>query len=381
MISRKIRPTRASLHLSVLGVVLAHMIGALHLPSTCAAETLRIGYIGSLTGDAGAIGSEIANTLEVSIDEINQAGGINGRKLELVVEDDGYEVKRALTAYESIKNRVNSKVIFMSTYGGLFALGKRAENDRFTVVDTLDCNDDIVKISRMHTCVATRTESIGEAFAKHILTHGDGDVGVLYEQEAWFNFIVRNLKQQLGTRLIEVVAPVQAGDYRAEILKLKSSKVRQVIFLGNDSMGKAVARARDIDQQGQFYSIASVMSPGFGALAGKSLNGMLVTNWLIPRNAAFTQFNKRYNARFGKNITLEFVAGPTRDAATLVFNALRALPSSDANVSGVQVRNEMVNQAEFEGISGKIKMDQDGAVRTIRETLFRYEDGSLLSSN
>jgi hypothetical protein len=41
----------------------------------------------------------------------------------------------------------------------------------------------------------------------------------------------------------------------------------------------------------------------------------------------------------------------------------------------------MVNQAEFEGISGKIKMDQDGAVRTIRETLFRYEDGSLLSSN
>jgi branched-chain amino acid transport system substrate-binding protein len=349
--------------------------------STSVAENLRIGYIGSLTGDAGVIGSEIARTLEVAINQINESGGINGRAVELITEDDGYEIKRTLTAYESLKSRINSKVIFMSTYGGLFALGKRAEHDDIVVIDTLDCNDDLIKTSRMHTCVATRTESIGEAFFQNIKAHGAGKVGVLYEQEAWFNFIVNNLKQQLGDRLIEVVTPVQSSDYRAEVLKLKSSKVEQVIFLGNDSMGKAVAQARDFGLHGQFYSIAGVMSPNFGALAGPSLNGMLVSNWLIPRNGAFTDFNQRYRARFGSDVTLEFVAGPTRDATTLAFNALRKVLTNGDSVSGARVRDELANHQQFDGITGRIKMDEDGAVRTIRETLFRYDNGKLLSIN
>ena len=121
--------------------------------STCLAENLKVGYIGALTGDAAGIGTEIAMVLQVSIDEINQTGGINGRKLELVAEDDGYEVRRTLSAYEKLKSGINSKVIFMTTYGGLFAIGKRAENDGIVLVDTLDCNDDIVKTSQMHTCV------------------------------------------------------------------------------------------------------------------------------------------------------------------------------------------------------------------------------------
>jgi ABC-type branched-subunit amino acid transport system substrate-binding protein len=175
-----------------------------------------------------------------------------------------------------------------------------------------------------------------------------------------------------------VVAPVQAGDYRAEVLKLKGSKSEQVIFLGNDSMGKAVAQARDVGLKGQFYSIAGVMSPNFGALAGKSLNGMLVSNWLIPRNAAFSDFNQRYRNRYGSDVTLEFVAGPTRDATTLVFNALRKSLATGGGVAGAKIRNEMSDLREFDGITGRIKMDPDGAVRTIRETLFRYENGKLL---
>jgi branched-chain amino acid transport system substrate-binding protein len=373
------------IHSSAFSFNLSHIIGTLLLianlvcfSSTGWAENLRIGYIGSLTGDAGVIGSEIARTLEVAINQINEDGGINGTAVELIAEDDGYEVKRTLTAYESLKSRINSKVIFMSTYGGLFALGRRAEQDDIVVVDTLDCNDELIKTSRMHTCVATRTESIGEAFVQHIKAHGEGRVGVLYEQEAWFNFIVNNLKQQLGDRVVEVVAPVQAGDYRAEVLKLKGSKSEQVIFLGNDSMGKAVAQARDVGLKGQFYSIAGVMSPNFGALAGKSLNGMLVSNWLIPRNAAFSDFNQRYRNRYGSDVTLEFVAGPTRDATTLVFNALRKSLATGGGVAGAKIRNEMSDLREFDGITGRIKMDPDGAVRTIRETLFRYENGKLL---
>ena len=144
-------------------------------------------------------------------------------------------------------------------------------------------------------------------------------------------------------------------------------------------MGRAYTQARDVELQGQFYSIASVTSSGFTNLAGKALNGTYVSNWLIPRNDIYVEFSQKYKSRYGKDIGLEFVAGPTHDAATLVFNTLRKLNVSNAEVTGSQVRNGMVNEKEFNGITGRIKMDKDGAVKTIREKLFRYENGKLVN--
>lgn len=354
------------------------LILSLFTPVVCSAENLRIGYIGALTGDAAALGTEIMKVLQVSVDEVNQAGGINGRKLELIVEDDGYDVKRTISAYEKLKSNLNSKVLFMTTYGGLFTLGKRAETDDIVIVDTLDCNDDIVRVSSMHTCVATRTESIGEGFLEKIRANGDGKVGVLYEQEAWFNFIVGTLRKALGNNLIEVVAPVQSGDYRAEVLKLKNAKVDHVVFLGNDSMGRAFAQARNIGLKASFYSIASVTSRGFSDLAGDSLNGTFVSNWVMPRNDNYLDFTRKFKARHGSDVALDFVAGPTYDAGKLVINVLQDLYASHSEISGKQIRAALSKEDPFDGVSGRIKMDDDGAVRSIRERLFRYEKGNLV---
>lgn len=348
------------------------------LVSICIGETLRIGYIGAQTGDAAAIGSEIARTLAVAVSEINSAGGINGQQVELVVEDDGYQITRAISAYEKLKSSINSRVIFMTTYGALFALGKRPEKDQIVVVDTLDCNDALVRISKMHSCVATRTESIGETFLSRIEKRGGGSVAVLYEEEAWFNFIVSTLRARYGSDLLEIPAPVQAADYRAEVLKLKAKGVKHIVFLGNDSMGRAMEQARGIGISANFYSIASVMSPGFQALAGKALEGTVVSNWVIPRNKQYQKFASRFTSLHDRPIQLEFVAGPTADAASLVFAALKTIGAEKRAMNAENLRQAMTEHQSFEGISGTIKMDPDGAVRTVREVAYVYKNGDLV---
>lgn len=344
--------------------------------SVARADSLKIGYIGALTGDAAAIGTEIAKTLQVAVTDINASGGINGKSVELVLQDDGYQITKALSAYESIKGRINSNVIFMTTYGALFALGKRPETDGKVIIDTLDCNDHIVRISGMHTCVATRTESIAETFLAVIRERGGGPVGVLYEDEAWFNFLVAAVRRGHRGEVVEINAPVQAADYRAEVLKLKSSNVRHIIFLGNDSMGRAMKQARDIGIEANFYSIASVMSPGFQSLAQEALEVTVVSNWTIPVNEFAQKFSRRFEEVNGRKIQLEFVAGPTADAARLLFDTLRALGDWP---SGQAIRQEMPNHEPFHGVSGTIKMDADGAVRSILEIPFVYQRGKLVS--
>jgi branched-chain amino acid transport system substrate-binding protein len=342
------------------------------LAGTVIAETLKIGYIGGLTGDSAIIGNEILKSLQTSISEINKAGGIDGDKLELVVEDDGYVVSRAITAYEKLKSQVNSRIIFMNTFGAVLALGKRPAKDQVLLVDTLDCNDAIVKTSAMHTCVATRTESIAEAFLQQIAAQGGGRVAVLYEEEAWFNFIVAILRKGLGANLIEINAPVAAADYRAEVLKLKSSGVKHIVFLGGDSMGRAFAEARRTGVNSKFYSIAGVTSPGFVELAGDSLEGTFVSNWLIPRGPLHAEFSEHFRQQHGAQIVLDFVVGPTHDAVQLLSKALKK--SRDP----LTIRKLLPAEPAFDGISGKIKMDPDGAVRSIREQIYIYQQGQLL---
>lgn len=342
------------------------------------ADSLRIGYIGALSGDAAAIGSEIARTLQLSVNNWNANASADLPKLELIIEDDGYQVTKAISAYEKLKQQVNSRVIFMTTYGAMFALGKRPEQDQIVIVDTLDCNDSLAKISNMHTCVATRTESIADVFLNSARKNAGGALGILYEEEAWFNFIVAALRKNYRDGVIEVTAPVQATDYRTELLKLKSKDVKHLVFLGNDSMGRAMAQARAIGIKAQFYSIAGVMSPGFQALAGPSLEGTIVSNWLIPKSDLAQNFAKQYLAEFKKPVQLEFVAGPSLDAAKLVFEVLHTQFLKSKIISAQEIRHALSAQPPFLGVSGMIKMDADGAVRSIRETEYRYLDGKLV---
>ena len=267
----------------------------------------------------------------------------------------------------------------MSTYGALFALGTRPERDNLVIVDTLDCNDDLVRTSKMHTCVATRTESIGEGILRSIARHGGGTTGLLYEEEAWFNFIVGTLRKGLKGELVEATAPVQAGDYKGELLKLKAKNIKQLIFLGNDSMGRAMAQARALGIGAQYYSIAGVMSPGFQSLAGDTLNGTIVSNWLVPENEQYKKFADEFLKLHKQPVQLGSFAGPTADAARLVFGALKDISAGGKPLSAQLLRDELSSRKAFEGISGTIKMDADGAVRTILETTFRYGDGKLVA--
>lgn len=346
--------------------------------SSCLAEPLRIGYIGALTGDAAAIGLEIEKSLEVAADLINSAGGINGRPIEIIAEDDGYDVKRALTAYQHLQSRINSRVIFVSTYGAQFALARRPESDNLLIIDTLDCNDDLAKISELHLCLSTRTESIGETFLGEISRQGGGAIGILYEEEAWFNYIVETLKRGSTGRIVTVTAPGNATDYRSELIRLKSMPIAHLIFLGNDSMGRAMLQARQLGIQAKFYSIAGVMSPGYRELAGPALEGTIVSSWLATESEKLKQFSAAFVARWHAPIQLDFVARPTADAAELVFDALKVVTKEGTSPKATTLARAIIEHQPLEGLSGVIKFDPDGAVRSIRESAFIYQAGKLI---
>ena len=74
-------------------------------------KTLKIGSSGPLTGDAAAYGIAVKNGIQLAVDEINAAGGVNGMKLEFQMEDDEADAEKAVNAYNTLKdNNFDSSV-------------------------------------------------------------------------------------------------------------------------------------------------------------------------------------------------------------------------------------------------------------------------------
>ena len=68
------------------------------------ADTFKIGGIGPTTGDAAIYGTAVQNGIQLAIDEINEAGGINGYQIEFKFEDDQSDSEKSVNAYNTLKD-------------------------------------------------------------------------------------------------------------------------------------------------------------------------------------------------------------------------------------------------------------------------------------
>ena len=67
-----------------------------------ATDPVKIGYTGPLSGSLSLLGQGVRDGIEVYVSYINEQGGVNGRKIEFIAEDDGYEPMRTVAAAKKL---------------------------------------------------------------------------------------------------------------------------------------------------------------------------------------------------------------------------------------------------------------------------------------
>ena len=80
----------------------AALAAALSFGSALAADPIKIGVAEALSGGAAQYGIPIRNAFQMAVEEINAAGGVNGRPLELVVEDEQGKKEEAINAFKKL---------------------------------------------------------------------------------------------------------------------------------------------------------------------------------------------------------------------------------------------------------------------------------------
>ena len=100
-----------------------------------AADPIRIGSSGPLSGSLSLLGQGVRDGMEVYIDYVNEQGGVNGRKIELIVEDDGYDPMRSLASAKKLVEQ-DKVVALLSPDGtpGVAAMVPYAQEQKVPII-------------------------------------------------------------------------------------------------------------------------------------------------------------------------------------------------------------------------------------------------------
>ena len=345
-------------------------------------DTVPIGAIFPLSGGVAFYGNESRDGALLAIEEINAAGGLLGKKLALVSEDDEGNAEKTVNAFTKLTSRDKVSIIIgSSTSGPTQAISTLAQRNRVLLVSPSATNIDVTKAGDyiFRACFIDPFQGVvGADFAYGTL--GSRRAAILYDAGADYNTglaeAFRNQFKALGGQVVADEA-YQSGDvaFNAQVTRIKAGNP-DVVYLPN-YYGDVSLQAKQLRDQG--ITCALVGGDGWDSLVDNAGDEVLNGYWSSgfasdttdPKGVAFV---RAYQARFNKPASQFSALG--YDTAMLVFNAIRAAGSFDT----AAIKDAM---AKINGpyVTGNIRFDANrnpikGA--TILEIVRR--DGRLVNA-
>lgn len=224
----------------IIGVIVVLVFGAFFLyRSSDSSKKINLGAVMPLTGRFAFMGTPIKNAMDMAASEINEKGGINGKKLEIIYGDSQGDPKTGVTATQKLVDYDNVKIITSFLTGVSEAIKPVAEEKKIlffaqTVSPTITNN--AKNTIRMHYSFAKE----GEVLGGHLLSVGKEPIGFIRSKDPSTSFevekvIIPLLKEKGMNAIIDETFDVANKDFRSLVLKMKSQNIKQLCILGYGS--------------------------------------------------------------------------------------------------------------------------------------------------
>ena len=170
-------------------------------------SVFKIGGIGPTTGEAAIYGSAVMNAAQIAVDEINEAGGINGYQVEFKAEDDQSDAEKSVNAYNSLKDWGMQVLMGTVTTTPCIAVAdKTAEDGMFEITPSASSTDVIENDNVFQACFTD--PNLGTASAQYI---GENKlatkVAVIYDSsDVYSSGIEATFVKEAANQGFEVVA-------------------------------------------------------------------------------------------------------------------------------------------------------------------------------
>ena len=170
-------------------------------------DTYKIGGIGPTTGAAAIYGTAVKNGAQIAVDEINAAGGINGKQIEFKFEDDQHDAEKSVNAYNSLKDWGMQMLMGTVTSTPCIAVATETANDKMFELTPSASSTDVIKNGNVFQVCFTDPNQ-GVASADYIANNKIGSkVAIIYDSsDVYSTGIEEKIVSEAKSKNIEVVS-------------------------------------------------------------------------------------------------------------------------------------------------------------------------------
>ncbi len=284
-----------------------------------AVEPIKLGAIFSVTGPASFLGEPEKNTVELTVDLINQQGGVLGRPLEVIVYDDETDVNKCVLNMDKLlrKDKVVA-VIGPTTSGNSLAVAMKPGQHEIPLMSCASAEKIVVPVLPY---VFKNTPSDRYAVLKileHARARGYKKIAAITVSDGFGQAgraFIRELVPAEGFELVadEVYGPKDT-DMTAQLTKIKSTNPDAIICWGTNPGPAVIARNRkQLGIETPLYQSHGVASKKFIELAADAAEGLLLPAGRLivaeqlpednPQKAVLLQYKTLYESRFNSPVS------------------------------------------------------------------------------
>ncbi len=353
-------------------------------PSVAKAETIKIGLMCPLTGGWASEGQSMEKIVSLLADEVNKSGGINGKKIELIVEDDGGDPKTAALAAQKL---VSSEVVaVIGTYGSAVTEATQNIYDESEILQ-IGTGSTSVRLTEKGLEYFFRTsprdDEQGLVAAKFIAELGPKKIAIVHDNSSYAKGLADQGKAELEKAGLEIVffdaLTPKERDYSAILTKVKAANPELIFFTGYyPEAGLLLRQKMEMGLNVPMIGGDAVNNPDLVKIAGtKAAKDFLFLSPPVAGDLTTEEgknFMAAYKAKYG-NYPESVWAVLAGDA----FNVLvQALKNSDANGEALSAYLKN-NLGEHPGITGVFSFNEKGdRVGALYQLYKVAEDGSFV---
>jgi branched-chain amino acid transport system substrate-binding protein len=280
-------------------------------------DEIRVGSIQDLSGPIAGYGKQARNGMQLRVDEVNEQGGIHGRKLKLMVEDSAYDPKKAVLAAQKLVNQ--DKIFIMvghiGTAHNLAAMPVQFEKNVVNFFPLTGAREMYEPIHRLkYALLASYYDQMRTVLPKVVKDKGAKKVCTIYQDDEFGLEVERGAEAGLKSVGMDVVEKTSfkrgATDFSSQVARMKAANCDLVVLgtIIRETIG-TVGEARKTGFNPTFIGTSAAYSDLIHKLGGKAMDGVYATHtvqnpYLDEASQPLRFWANKYKTKFNEDPTV-----------------------------------------------------------------------------
>lgn len=345
------------------------------------AGEIVIGEVAAMTGNTATFGTSSHAGTQMAVDEVNAAGGLLGKKLRLVMEDDQSKPGEAGIVAKKLISR--EKVIAMLgevASGKSLEMGPICQKAGVPMISPASTNPKVTEVGDHIFRICFIDPFQGTVMAKFAMSRGWKKVAILTDTKQDYSvglsqFFKEYFAKNGGTITGEQSYGSGDKDFKAQLTAIKGGSPDAIFASGYyNETGLIAAQARELGINAPLLGGDGWDSPSLVQVAGKAIEGSFFSNHFSNEDTSphIQEFVKRFKAKHG-NVP-DAMAALGYDSAMILADAIKRAGTTE----GKALRDAIAATKDYQAITGKITLDEkrnankSAVILTIKDGKFSY---------